>query len=163
MRVQCPVCSAAYEVPDALLRPGRKLRCARCGAGFLPAGPAPRSAEPPPHAPPSPAAPPPAPSLAIPPVRRAALPLRPNRVDPPALRDPDPLVAPAAQRPDWLGPQRPPPVQEQRRAGIDVWLGWLVSLALLGALGWAAYAYRDTVMHAWPPSQRVYSALGLAG
>jgi len=29
-------------------------------------------------------------------------------------------------------------------------------------LGWGAYMWRSDVMHNWPPSARVYDALGLA-
>jgi predicted Zn finger-like uncharacterized protein len=31
MRIVCPICAATYEVRDALLAPGRTVRCARCG------------------------------------------------------------------------------------------------------------------------------------
>ena len=35
MRIACPACAAAYEVPDRLLAgPARTLRCSRCGADF---------------------------------------------------------------------------------------------------------------------------------
>jgi hypothetical protein len=36
-----------------------------------------------------------------------------------------------------------------------------ISIAVLIALGWAAYAWRAEVMLAWPPSQRLFAALGL--
>jgi len=32
----CPACSAAYEVPARLLKAGRIVRCARCGAEWVP-------------------------------------------------------------------------------------------------------------------------------
>lgn len=39
MRVECPGCAALYEIPDHFLDGGaRKLRCARCGHEWLPAG-----------------------------------------------------------------------------------------------------------------------------
>ena len=34
MRIVCPACAAAYEVPEARLRPGLVVRCARCGADW---------------------------------------------------------------------------------------------------------------------------------
>jgi predicted Zn finger-like uncharacterized protein len=37
MRIVCPGCTAAYEVPAALLRPGKLVRCAKCGSNWLPA------------------------------------------------------------------------------------------------------------------------------
>jgi predicted Zn finger-like uncharacterized protein len=36
MRITCPSCQAAYEVPDSVLIPGRKVRCARCRATWAP-------------------------------------------------------------------------------------------------------------------------------
>lgn len=30
MRIQCPACLSAYDVPDKLLTPPRMVRCARC-------------------------------------------------------------------------------------------------------------------------------------
>lgn len=35
MRIVCPSCSAAYEVVESLLIPGRIVRCARCGAEWV--------------------------------------------------------------------------------------------------------------------------------
>lgn len=58
MRVACPDCSAAYELPPALaarLGEGRPLRCARCGHTWKPdpsaEAPAPGEAAPAPPAP----------------------------------------------------------------------------------------------------------------
>ena len=36
MRIVCPICEAAYEVEDRLLRPGRATRCARCEHRWVP-------------------------------------------------------------------------------------------------------------------------------
>jgi predicted Zn finger-like uncharacterized protein len=36
MRIQCPDCDALFEVPEAKLRPGRPVRCARCHATWIP-------------------------------------------------------------------------------------------------------------------------------
>jgi predicted Zn finger-like uncharacterized protein len=44
MHIDCPMCQAGYEVPEARLQPDLTLRCHRCGAEFL--APAP-GAEPP--------------------------------------------------------------------------------------------------------------------
>lgn len=35
MRIACPACDAAYEVPDHLIGAGRRLRCAKCGHEWL--------------------------------------------------------------------------------------------------------------------------------
>lgn len=40
---------------------------------------------------------------------------------------------------------------------------WVLSIAVLLLAGWAAVAWRDGIMRAWPPSERAYAALGLAG
>jgi len=36
MRITCPRCAASYEVPTARMRPGKLVRCARCGGDWLP-------------------------------------------------------------------------------------------------------------------------------
>ncbi|PWC28983.1 zinc-ribbon domain-containing protein [Teichococcus aestuarii] len=36
MRLECPACAAAYDVPDALLAPGRAVRCVRCTQSWVP-------------------------------------------------------------------------------------------------------------------------------
>jgi len=57
MRIVCPICSAAYEVPDRLLVPRRIVRCARCGEQWaaVPVAPPPPSVtEPEPNAEPAP-------------------------------------------------------------------------------------------------------------
>ncbi len=42
-----------------------------------------------------------------------------------------------------------------------VGLLWVASLLLLAAMGWAGLHYRQEIMRAWPPSARLYLALGL--
>ena len=65
---------------------------------------------------------------------------------------PEPVVAP---------PPSPAATARSRRADAVALAGWAVSLALLAALGWGGVRWRDNVMHAWPPSERLYAALGL--
>jgi predicted Zn finger-like uncharacterized protein len=36
MRIACPSCAAEYEVPASRLKPGKLVRCARCGSKWLP-------------------------------------------------------------------------------------------------------------------------------
>jgi predicted Zn finger-like uncharacterized protein len=57
MRITCPSCSTAYDVPDSLMTAGRAVRCARCGGEWAPVAvavaapePEPEAAEPPPVA-----------------------------------------------------------------------------------------------------------------
>jgi len=40
--------------------------------------------------------------------------------------------------------------------------GWAFSLGIVLALGWMAIYHRSGIMHAWPPSQRLFTWLGLA-
>ena len=40
--------------------------------------------------------------------------------------------------------------------------GWAFSLGLILALAWIAIQHRTGIMHAWPPSQRLFTWLGLA-
>lgn len=49
MRITCPSCAAHYEVPAARLRPGKLVRCVRCGADWLPEPDAPDSDAPADH------------------------------------------------------------------------------------------------------------------
>ena len=48
------------------------------------------------------------------------------------------------------------------RVGTLVLAGWAISLVLLAGLGWGSVRWRDSVMRVWPPSERLYAALGLA-
>jgi hypothetical protein len=41
-------------------------------------------------------------------------------------------------------------------------LAWLLTIAVLAGLGWAAVDRRAAIMKAWPPSIRAYLAIGLA-
>lgn len=163
MRIVCPSCQAAYEVPEKLLSgPPKRVRCARCGEQWfpqdaatgedratpepdapLPADPPPPAAVPPSDVPP-PDVPPDPPPVAAPPV--AALPVAALPV--------------AAQVEERLMPEPP---QGAGRGGLIVaGLAWLASLVLLGAAGWAAVAWRAEVMAAWGASRRLYQWLGLA-
>lgn len=36
MRIVCPGCDATYEVPASRLKPGKLVRCARCGSDWVP-------------------------------------------------------------------------------------------------------------------------------
>lgn len=130
MRIVCPSCTAAYEVPEARLLPGQSVRCARCGTNWTPvAGPQPAAAPQP---------------LAAPPL-------------------PQPLPTPSgaqifsASNP-FAGTERP---GARFASGPAVLAGWVVSIAAVVGLCWAAVTWRYDIMHAWPPSERLYSTLGL--
>jgi predicted Zn finger-like uncharacterized protein len=140
MRIVCPSCRAAYEVPDTLLAGGKAVRCAKCGAEWTPPSVTPAS----PPQPPPPAAP-------------------PEEAEAPARIEPR-LSAFRPRSVDSLDDARPPPRDDEiefapRRRGALI--AWLLSLLVLAALIWAAFAFRGAVMGAWPPSTRLYAALGL--
>jgi predicted Zn finger-like uncharacterized protein len=83
MQIACPSCAAAYDVPDARLKPGRSVRCSACGAEWKPAPeddatPPPEVATPPPAGPEAEPAAPPTPLLTAM-ERLAAEPSRPPR------------------------------------------------------------------------------------
>lgn len=130
MRIACPSCSAAYEVPESLLASGpRLLRCARCGHQFqasMPAAPAAAPAAPA-QAAPAPAAPSPvagavpvAPAPSGPAIRpEPALapepppePLRPGPAEPRAAPQelPPPLAADSDRPPPTRGLSRHSPM-----------------------------------------------------
>jgi predicted Zn finger-like uncharacterized protein len=146
MRIHCPACNAAYDVPEALLAAGKPVRCAKCGAIWTPEFPPPSE---------------PAPGPAREPALRAPAPPEPAPAEPPSrprlpsLRTPEPAAGAEDER---LPPQN---YEDFSRAGRGALLGWAVSLIVLIALGVAAVGWRDAVMAAWPASERLYAALGL--
>ena len=162
MRIVCPSCQATYQVPDKLLSgPPRKVRCARCGADWLPepaakppAGPSappPDLAVPPPQPPDKPSAAPPEPFIP-----RESLPPPPPL--PPLPTEPQHVAMPrAAQK---LAPNAAA-AGTGRGQALLLGLGWAASAALLGAAGWAVLARRADIVALWAPSRRLYQWLGL--
>lgn len=165
MRIVCPSCQATYEVPEATLARGpRMVRCARCGSEWTP-----QPLTPPPAPPPAPLSEPRAPA---PPMAKPAAPLPEPEME--AAPEPNVRQLPAAGRAEpRLSSYRPrgeagdederlpPQDYESFRSNRPALIGWALSLLLLVALAWAAVTWRAQVMAAWPPSQRVYAALGL--
>ena len=173
MRIVCPTCSAAYEVPDSLLGTGRPVRCARCTREWVPetatqAAPGNGGSPSPPVLPPP---------LSV--VERSALdrsglgepserPARPIapplvEIEPLAPIETSPLAEPVMPEPALSVPPediRDP--RKVRRENTIVRLAWAASILLLVVLAWAAYGWRAEIMHAWPASERLYAAFGLA-
>lgn len=143
MRIVCPSCQAAYEVPETLLSGGsRRVRCAKCGDNWVPEiesgmpGAAPDA-----DLPPDPAEPP----------------TMEGRPDDEAAPGPPPLRAePVARLPE--APPAPPP---GRTLVLVAAFAWAASVAVLAGGAWAAVAFRADVMAAWGPSRRIYALLGL--
>lgn len=142
MRIVCPSCAAAYEVPDARVLPGQPVRCARCGTNWTPV------AELPPA--PAPFGP------LLPPINAGSSPTGPPPVAKPAL----PPDAQIFSQPDSYDATLERP-GISLATGPAVLIGWVVSVAIVIGLCWAAVTWRDDIMHAWPPSERLYSTLGL--
>ena len=132
MRIVCPICSAAYDVRDDLLGAGRTVRCTRCGEEWV-AGPTTPDV-----------------TLESEPEPDAADPFGEER-----LADPPP--APRLSAMDRLA-SHPAPVP--RRDGRLV-AAWVASVVLLLAVVIGLIAWRGPIMHAWPPSIRLFDALGL--
>ena len=91
---------------------------------------------------------------------------------PAAPEAPPPPLAARPEPPAWEPPPAPPvaqwpppavpmaaPAPPSRLPALLV--AWVASVALLAAALAGAYAGRSGVMHAWPPSARLYAMLGL--
>ena len=141
MRIECPSCSAAYDVPDRLLAGGKKLRCARCAHQWAPQ----EAADLAPPTPPEPPPPPPPSTLAPPPT---------------AMRDLD------AERPPepelHVEPKRPPHKRPESPSRLPVILALVASAVVLAALLGGLVFARAEVMRLWDPSKRLFGWLGLA-
>jgi predicted Zn finger-like uncharacterized protein len=111
MRIVCPSCSAAYEIPDGMLAAGQAVRCARCGEQWqpvdagAPVAAAPVTSPPPDAAPARPAVPEPA---------------DPASLAAPTLARPGPSIQP--RLPPRSAPPRPaPPRPAPPRPAVPAW------------------------------------------
>ena len=142
MQIECPSCSAGFEVPERLLRDRtRPLRCSQCRTVFpMPVPPAP---EPEPFSWNDPA------------------PSSPPLLEEPGPTPSSPLAAQEAG-PETTSPNESPPAEPANEASTrGLRAAWAASIALLigGVLG--AIIKRDALMEAWPPVTRLFAALGL--
>jgi predicted Zn finger-like uncharacterized protein len=157
MRIVCPACDATYDVPDAMLAGGLRLvRCAKCGNEWPPTpvseAPLPPSdlefeqdaAFGPEHAPPDQGGAPPG-----------------HEADAHARHEP--RLKPLRPRVEvrLAEPPEPPTDLPPARGGVKAIAAWAASLLFLAAAAGAAVTWRGQVMAAWPPSERVFSAVGL--
>src|SRR5450432_3525002 len=123
MRIVCPSCTAAYEVPDRLLGGGKKLRCARCANEWVPAEILAPAAAPP--------TPPPLPPAAAEP--------------PPAVAPSPPLPLQAPPPPELILHAEPKPPRQTRPASsgvVPVLLALAASFVVLLGLVAAALSWR---------------------
>jgi hypothetical protein len=58
-------------------------------------------------------------------------------------------------------PMPAPPAPVRKGASALSIFAWVLTLAVLGGAGYAAITWRTQVVAAWPPSERVFAALGL--
>ncbi len=136
MRIECPSCQTVYEVPDALIGSApRTMRCAKCAREWTVAAPQPI---------PEPVAFVP---VVIPPPPEI-LPFDEPSID----LDPPPPVSP---------PLAATAKPRSRLEGRGIMLGWILSLLVIVALLVALYLFRDGIVAAWPPSQRLFHGVGL--
>ncbi len=80
----------------------------------------------------------------------AAAPSRPS-----AMSDAD-----FARERDTTG-EKPEPSPAAPGLAVAPLIAWAASLVLLIGLGWAGLHWRELLMQAWPPSARLFAALGL--
>jgi predicted Zn finger-like uncharacterized protein len=165
MKITCPSCAATYEVPEAVLAAKRAVRCARCGNNWVPGAdwsPGDAAAT---QATEATLAPTPAePAAATAPEAESTLPAATGSTQATLAAEPQPEIAPPH------APAAPPPPRPQLTAADEPALapakqipvaGWAASIALLIILAAAAIVFRAQIMHAWPPSERLFAALGL--
>ncbi len=159
MRIVCPNCAAAYDVPDQVMAgPPRAFRCARCAHEWTP------NAQPPPAAD-APGSDAPGSDIPVPLSRLAPVLPLPNHpapaqegtfTMPPLPVDRQPLLAIGA-----------PLVEDDRiahapRAGNVVGIvGWVLTVAILALALVLAVLRQSQIEALWPASQRLYAMLGL--
>lgn len=150
MRIVCPSCSAAYDVPDSLLVAGRPVRCVRCSGEWAPVTE------------PAPAIEAQIPKPALPeaesPAPLAAAVLAPAVLAPiePAVTPPAPVVIAGQSAMERLAasPARP-------KSSLPLLLAWGLTAVVIAAAVWLAYEWRGQIIAAWPPSARAYEVFGL--
>ena len=135
MRIECPTCQAAYEVPEAKLA-GRKLRCSQCSTEWVPLAAAVEASGGP----------------ELPPF--TAIPREPllGGAGVEAAVGAGPAAA-AWRRRDYR-----PVVAAWPWPLIGAWAATAVLVVVAIAV---AVIRRDAIMGAWPASERLFAALGL--
>ncbi len=136
MRIVCPTCDTAYEVPDHLLAAGKRTRCARCAREWVP-------------------------ESAVPPPARPVTPEPPAVAPPPRLAVPPPLVAKPEPPPAPRLEPVPPSSRGKPTSRKPVAIALGASVLVLALLLAAALQWRGPIMQAWPPIERLYGWIGL--
>jgi predicted Zn finger-like uncharacterized protein len=138
MRLVCPACETAYDVPETALRAGRAFRCALCRYEWVP--------------------------VAGEPVEMgAALPAPLDEAPAPLARTPQPMFAADKMGQDKVGQDKIGQDKiAQDRAGprAEVVAAWFLTLLLLAAGIAESIYWRQSIIRAWPASERAYALLG---
>jgi predicted Zn finger-like uncharacterized protein len=161
MILTCPQCDTRYQADGSKFpAAGRNVRCAKCGNVWHQLGPAPEpdpesdifveeTTTAPPPAPVQSPPPTPAPSSASEPVSIVTQPrataFAPSAPEADATAT---VAAPSATRQAWAG-----------RAAVIA--GWVLLVALVLVIGWAAVSFRDNVATWVPQTASIYNAAGL--
>nr|WP_321983692.1 zinc-ribbon domain-containing protein [uncultured Lichenicoccus sp.] len=177
IRITCPDCAATYDVPETHARAGRRVRCAGCGTQWLAFDGHPVEAS-------TAAAPGPVEPEALTGSRSIAASLKQHSLPAPPVEADLPDAAPEIADPtdadaddaDWADAELPDfglPVHDPVAHSAVVppavvpapretrWrAAWAASLLLLLAIGFGGVHWREPIMLGWPPSTRLYSALG---
>lgn len=135
MILTCPSCGTRYQTVEAQFKaPGRNVRCAKCRHVWFEAAP------------------------------EIDMPGESEPVMPPAAVE---TVAPGSL-PFGVAPRKDEPAADAvrapkrwRGAAVAQAVDWLALILLLGAIGWAVVAYRETIASVWPPSASLYTMMGM--
>jgi predicted Zn finger-like uncharacterized protein len=145
MRITCPNCQAAYNVPEIKLMGRRAVRCSRCGKDWTPEISLPETS----------------PEPDLPDISHAdqteQSPL--SEPEPANPQSPIPHFRPSAH--EFTAMQRLARTAEPPRPSVWARVAWALSLALVVLMLWSAFNWRTDIMRIWPPSTRAYAALGL--
>ncbi len=159
MILSCPACATRYVVdPRSIGTEGRKVRCARCGETWHQEAPAAEMLEP----------------LTLmdePPPGVAADPLldpaSPPVVTAPAMVGGGTAAAVEESMPSFIT-ERPRPAARANLPAVakpkrvsSVGLGWAALAAFILLVLAGGWYFAPMIMRSWPPSARLYSALGL--
>jgi predicted Zn finger-like uncharacterized protein len=174
MIISCPNCTTRFNLNAELLGDtGRNVKCAKCmhrwfaatptkgtaaavpppGPVAAPAAPPPAVAPPPPAAPPAPAAPPPAAKTP-----RAAAPEPEDDAPDPIDEEPQTEAPPPPPIPSEADiarfQTRPPPPK-------STMIGWIALFLVIVALVTSTVFFRRDIAAFYPPSNRLFLAIGL--
>lgn len=147
MILTCPDCSTKFKVnPQAIPASGRMVKCAKCGHKWhaMPEGAAEPEAFPDIDFEPTPAPPPPPPA-------------KEKFEEPPLPSVPDFEEGPPPIKPtNFKAPQRTP---QRKRSFLK--LAWMLLILLVLAGSASIYVFREMIVLAYPPAQKIYHNLGI--